>query len=138
MAASEQQTGQLPHGSPPPVAPDAAAGAPTHAEMGRCTMTFAQDPALHRRLAKELRRYRAEAGLTQKDVADAMDWSPSKVVRIESGGFNVSTSDLRALLNQYGVQDPGTVAELTELVTESRWQTFAEYRGILPSTVLQY
>ncbi|MDQ1288102.1 MAG: hypothetical protein QG622_1667, partial [Actinomycetota bacterium] len=37
-----------------------------------------EDPAaLKRRLLKELKRLRSTAGLTQKDVAEAMDWSPS-------------------------------------------------------------
>ena len=38
-----------------------------------------------RRLRTELRRARAEVGLTQDQVAAAMDWSLSKVIRIRTG-----------------------------------------------------
>jgi len=41
--------------------------------------------------------------MTQRDVAAAMDWSQSKLIRIESGQVNISTNDLRALLNHYNV-----------------------------------
>src|SRR5215469_10257330 len=38
-----------------------------------------------RRLRTELRRARSDAGLTQEQVARAMDWSLSKIIRIETG-----------------------------------------------------
>jgi transcriptional regulator with XRE-family HTH domain len=41
--------------------------------------------------------------MTQRDVAAAMDWSQSKLIRIESGAVNISTNDLRVLLGHYGV-----------------------------------
>ncbi|MBV8994153.1 MAG: helix-turn-helix transcriptional regulator, partial [Pseudonocardiales bacterium] len=41
--------------------------------------------------------------MTQRDVAAAMDWSQSKLIRIESGAVKISTNDLRALLAHYGV-----------------------------------
>ncbi|HEX8761547.1 MAG TPA: helix-turn-helix transcriptional regulator, partial [Pseudonocardiaceae bacterium] len=56
------------------------------------------DPTIHRRrLRYELRNAREAAGKTQRDVAAAMDWSQSKLIRIESGAVNISTNDLRAL-----------------------------------------
>lgn len=62
------------------------------------------DPAIHRRrLRTELRNAREAAGMTQRDVAAAMEWSQSKLIRIESGAVNISTNDLRALLAHYGV-----------------------------------
>ncbi len=62
------------------------------------------DPAiLRRRLRSELRKARDTAGMTQRDVAVAMDWSQSKLIRIESGAVNISTNDLRALLGHYSV-----------------------------------
>lgn len=60
------------------------------------------DPTIHRRrLRNELRRAREAAGRTQKDVTAEMDWSVSKLIRIESGTVNISTNDLRALLAYY-------------------------------------
>ena len=38
-----------------------------------------------RRLRTELRRARLDAGLTQDQTARAMDWSLSKLIRIENG-----------------------------------------------------
>ncbi|MGH3921229.1 MAG: helix-turn-helix domain-containing protein [Pseudonocardiaceae bacterium] len=63
------------------------------------------DPTiLRRRLRSELRKARDTAGMTQRDVAVAMDWSQSKLIRIESGAVNISTNDLRALLGHYGME----------------------------------
>nr|WP_239155650.1 helix-turn-helix transcriptional regulator [Streptomyces sp. SID14446] len=64
-----------------------------------------------------LRRLRESCSFTQKDVAEAMDWSPSKVIRIESGNVSISVTDLRILLQHYGVEDQ---AEVDELVTTAR------------------
>jgi transcriptional regulator with XRE-family HTH domain len=63
------------------------------------------DPTiLRRRLRSELRRARDTVGMTQHDVAVAMDWSQSKLIRIESGAVNISTNDLRVLLAHYGLE----------------------------------
>ena len=87
-----------------------------------------QDPAaLRRRLQRELRRYRSDAGMTQKDVAEAMDWSPSKVIRIESGAVAVSTNDLRVLLAHYGVDDRSVVEELIQVARSSKRSTWSEW-----------
>lgn len=56
------------------------------------------------RLRAELRRLREQRRYTQQQVADAMDWSLSKLIRIEGGRNRISTNDLRVLLNYYGVE----------------------------------
>lgn len=66
------------------------------------------------RLRGELRRLRVAARLTQRVVADALDWSQSKIVRIESGAVGVSSTDLRALLALYGVTDAVRIDEMVE------------------------
>jgi transcriptional regulator with XRE-family HTH domain len=73
-----------------------------------------------RRLRGELRQARTQAGLTQRSVAEELDWSTSKVIRIETGAVGVSTTDLRALLQLYGVTDPARVAELVEMAKAAR------------------
>src|SRR6516165_12092993 len=45
--------------------------------------------------------HRRSPSMTQEQVAKAMDWSLSKVIRIETGAVGVSTNDLRALLALY-------------------------------------
>lgn len=69
-------------------------------------------PVEQRRLRAELKRMRDEAGQTQKMVADSMGWSTSKVIRIETGAVNVSTSDMMALLHHYRITDPARTEDL--------------------------
>ena len=73
-----------------------------------------------RRLRTELRRARSHAHLTQEQVADAMDWSLSKIIHIETKSVNVTTNDVHALLNLYEITDQNKVRELTELARTSR------------------
>jgi transcriptional regulator with XRE-family HTH domain len=84
---------------------------------------------LRRRLRQELKNYRTVAGLTQREVAEAMDWSPSKVNRIEAGIVTVSINDLRALLTLFGVTAE-TVNELVEVAKLSKRSSWG--RGPAP------
>jgi transcriptional regulator with XRE-family HTH domain len=59
-----------------------------------------------------LRRLREERGLQQAEAARELDWSASKLVRIENGSVGVSVVDLRALAALYRTPD----AEVDELV----------------------
>lgn len=80
----------------------------------------APDPVVHRRrLRMELRKAREAAGKRQREVAAAMDWSLSKLMRIETGAFNISTNDLRALLDLYRVNQ-ARVRALVDLAQEAR------------------
>jgi transcriptional regulator with XRE-family HTH domain len=92
-----------------------------------------------RRLRTELRRARAEARKTQDQVATAMDWSLSKVIRIETGAVGISTNDLRALLNLYAVHDADQTEELIELARASRQTSWlSRYRADITPQYLQY
>jgi transcriptional regulator with XRE-family HTH domain len=95
-------------------------------------------PALRRRLRVELRRARTKANRTQKDVAEALDWSPSKVIRIESGQVAISTTDLKALLLEYGVTDRAVVAELVDLARNSKKQPWSQYKDVLQPEAQTY
>jgi transcriptional regulator with XRE-family HTH domain len=99
--------------------------------------TKVEDPAaMRRRLRVELKRLRTDAGKTQRDVAKALYWSPSKVIRIESGQVGITVTDLRALTGLYGLEDETLLAELTEMAQGSKRQPFAEYRDVLqPDTI---
>ncbi|MFI9815109.1 helix-turn-helix domain-containing protein [Saccharothrix variisporea] len=72
-----------------------------------------------RRLRTELRKARDRAGRTQREVADALDWSTSKVIRIETGAVNISTTDLRALLQFYG-ESPEFIDDLVQTARAGR------------------
>ncbi|MGH3730177.1 MAG: helix-turn-helix domain-containing protein [Micromonosporaceae bacterium] len=93
-----------------------------------------------RRLRSELRQAREAAGFTQEQVTREMEWSLSKLIRIETGAVGVSTNDLKALLHLYGVQDRDRIAELTELARASRRKPawWAAYRGLLSEQYRKY
>jgi transcriptional regulator with XRE-family HTH domain len=83
------------------------------------------------RLTRELRRIRKDAGLTQDQVAAAMEWSLSKLIRIEGGGVSISVSDLRSLLAQYQITDENQVEELVGLARAARQRAwFTAFRDI--------
>jgi transcriptional regulator with XRE-family HTH domain len=99
-----------------------------------------QDPTVQRRrLRSELRNARDAVGLRQADVAQAMDWSLSKLMRIERGEVSVSTNDLRALLSHYGVKDKGKVNGLLELARSARGTSFYDqYADLLKPGFKEY
>src|SRR6202034_3779931 len=72
------------------------------------------------RLRQELRRARLQAGLTQEEVAGAMDWSLSKLVRIENGSNKISTNDLKAILRYYKISDDTAISDLLTLSRAAR------------------
>jgi transcriptional regulator with XRE-family HTH domain len=78
-------------------------------------MSTGDTPAVARRRVRlALREARRSRHLTQTQVAEAMEWSLSKVMRIEKGDVNVSVSDLRALLTHLGVTDAEEVDRLLD------------------------
>jgi transcriptional regulator with XRE-family HTH domain len=93
-----------------------------------------------RRLVAELRRLRAAAESNQRQVAEALDWSPSKIHRIEKGEDSISVTDLRALLGYYGVTDRATIADLVELAKAARKRAmpFSAFRDVLPQDTIRF
>src|ERR1700722_8324296 len=83
-----------------------------------------------RRLRVALRDARVGAKMTQKTVADRLVWSVSKVVRLEQGLVPVTPSDVRVLLQLYGVTDTSAIQALVDLAKEARadkgWATFSD------------
>jgi hypothetical protein len=49
-----------------------------------------------------------------------MDWSPSKMLRIEAGAVGISVTDLRALLDHYHMKDKQQINELLNLARAAR------------------
>jgi len=70
-----------------------------------------------RQLRQALRRAREARSLTQGQVAEALEWSLSKVNRIESGDVTVSNTDLRALLSLLEIK---SVVDVTKMVETGR------------------
>lgn len=87
-----------------------------------------------RRVRLVLREAREAAGYTQLDVAEQMEWSLSKVIRIENGDVTIAPNDLRPLLNYLNVKDRAQVADLlaTAKIARTRqrqaWYQKPEFR----------
>lgn len=92
-----------------------------------------------RRLRLALRQMRLERGYSLDEVRHAMEWSLSKVIRIESGTVSISVNDLRALLTFYGVVDDGEVGDMVELARLARRRHWAaEYRDYVSPSYMDF
>jgi transcriptional regulator with XRE-family HTH domain len=92
-----------------------------------------------RRLRAELRKARQDAEMTQEQVAAAMDWSLSKVIRIEAGSVSISTNDLKVLLQYYQITDQNTVEMLIALARGARERSWwSGYGDVASPRLLQY
>lgn len=84
----------------------------------------------HRRLIVELRQSRVAREYTQKEVADALDWSLSKLIRIERGSVGISVTDLKALLLHYGMTGTDEVDRMVAMARASKktawWQQYRD------------
>jgi transcriptional regulator with XRE-family HTH domain len=104
------------------------------------SMTDASNPMVRRRrLRGELRTARQEAGRTQEQVAAEMEWSLSKIIRIEAGSVGISTNDLKALLQYYGFVDPIRINELLELARAAKEPSWSnKHKDLLSPGLLQF
>ena len=76
--------------------------------------------ARRRRLGHELRRLREGVRLRADEVAQQLQWSATKISRIETGQVSVHHGDVADLLAIYGVNDPALKEELTDMARQSR------------------
>jgi transcriptional regulator with XRE-family HTH domain len=90
-------------------------------------------------LRSDLIRLRKDRDLTQQTVADALEWSPSKLIRVEGGRSSITKTDLDALLNYYDVRSDTQRERLQALnrgAREPGW--WADFRDQLSPTYLSY
>ncbi|HKN51620.1 MAG TPA: helix-turn-helix transcriptional regulator [Amycolatopsis sp.] len=85
-----------------------------------------------RRVSAELRTLRVAAGLTCRELADALDCSESKISRMETGNRGLYADDVSAIL---GVLHVPTARrnELLALVREGEERNWHEVHGKLPT-----
>jgi transcriptional regulator with XRE-family HTH domain len=87
-----------------------------------------------RRLGAELRRLREAHSLKLEEVAEALGLAPSTLSRIETGKAPTKTAYLGAMLQMYGVDDPGVRKVLIEMAREGhRKGWWSIYDDVLPS-----
>jgi transcriptional regulator with XRE-family HTH domain len=97
-----------------------------------------EDPAVQRRrLRVELRKLRLDSHRTQREVAQAMDWSASKVIRIENGEVGISSNDLKVLLAYYEVPEKRLDA-LLSIARTSRRDPWSALRDVHSPAFLRY
>lgn len=98
------------------------------------------DPTVYRRrLRNILKRTRESKEITQASAADAMSWSVSKLIRIETGAVRISVNDLRALLTHYGVTDGDEVNNLVQMARKCRETSWlAPYKPYVSEAFLAY
>jgi transcriptional regulator with XRE-family HTH domain len=90
-------------------------------------------------LRGELVRLRKECGQTQEQVAAELEWSPSKLIRVEGGRSSITKVDLDALLTRYGVTSESTRERLQALNRGARERGWWEkYRDDISPTYLDY
>jgi transcriptional regulator with XRE-family HTH domain len=82
-------------------------------------------------LRNELVRLRKDRKMTQEQVAGALEWSPSKLIRVEGGRSSITKVDLEALLALYGVTSQEQRERLAGLNRTARdrgwWDTYRSY-----------
>lgn len=104
-------------------------------------MSAGESPAVARRRVRiALRAARETKGLTQGQVAQELDWSLSKVNRIEKGDVTVSRTDLLAMLELYGIEDQEQIDDLVRAARTSRqrgWWDEHRYREHLTPAMAQ-
>jgi transcriptional regulator with XRE-family HTH domain len=103
-------------------------------------MAVDQGPVVQSAILRgELVRLRKENRLTQGEVARELDWSPSKLIRIEGGHSSITKVDLDALLNQYGVTSGRVRDRFQQLNRSARLRGWwYAYRDEMDAPYLKY
>jgi hypothetical protein len=77
--------------------------------------------------------------MSMEDVAHKVEWSTSKLVRIEGGQVGISVSDLNALLAIYEVGDQAQQEELRKLARATQKRTWwSAYQRHVPPPYLEF
>jgi hypothetical protein len=71
-------------------------------------------------------------------VAAALEWSTSKLIRIENGDHGISTTDLRALLDEFGVTEADKRDQLAEMARTARREPWTDFRDVLDTPYRTY
>ena len=103
-------------------------------------MAAGQGPVVQSAILRtELVRLRKRNGLTQESVASALEWSASKLIRVEGGRSSITKVDLDALLDRYGVTSEQVRRQLQDLnrgARETGW--WDAYRSEISAPYLNY
>lgn len=96
---------------------------------------------MKRKVRNILREEREKTGITQKAAAERVLWSPSKLIRIETGVTPAAPADVRLLLLEYGADDD-RVAEAVEIAKAARqpdkWDAYKDVYAITARHLFAY
>jgi transcriptional regulator with XRE-family HTH domain len=97
-------------------------------------------PTVRRMLVgSQLRRLRAQKGITREEAGEAIRASEWKIHRLENGQVGFKERDVVDLLHLYGVTDPDEVASMVTMAMEANqpgwWQHFGD---VLPQWFRAY
>ena len=103
-------------------------------------MATDQGPVVQSMLLRgELVRLRKVSGLTQEQVASTLEWSPSKLIRVEGGRSSITKVDLDALLTAYGVTSESRRDQLQSLNRGARERAWWDsYKDDVSPSYLNY
>jgi transcriptional regulator with XRE-family HTH domain len=91
-----------------------------------------------RRLGNALKRAREAAGKTQDEAAEVIDSASSKISRLELGQSGIRLTDLKLLLEFYGVSGED-IEPLRDLARAGRQRgRWSGYRNVVPDWFRQY
>jgi transcriptional regulator with XRE-family HTH domain len=103
-------------------------------------MALDQGPVVQSALLRNtLTRLRKENHLTQEQVAADLEWSPSKLIRVEGGRSGITKTDLDALLTRYGITAEAERKELQDInraAREPAW--WDKYRNQISAPYLNF
>jgi transcriptional regulator with XRE-family HTH domain len=103
-------------------------------------MALDQGPVVQSAILRStLTRLRKEMPLTQEQVADELEWSPSKLIRVEGGRSAITKTDLDALLTLYGVaskDERERLQDLNRAARESAW--WDSYKNTISTAYLNF
>jgi transcriptional regulator with XRE-family HTH domain len=90
-------------------------------------------------LRSELVRLRKEKGMTQEQVARMLEWSPSKLIRVEGGKNAITRTDLQALLMAYDLTSESRQERLQALARGAREPAWwSKYKGEIDEAFLTF
>ncbi|AUS79740.1 transcriptional regulator [Actinoalloteichus sp. AHMU CJ021] len=84
-----------------------------------------------RRVGRELRKWRDQAGLKATDVARQLQWAPSKLSKLEHAAQPIQGVDVLALAIVYGVREPERERLFTAAATAKEPGWWSEYETVL-------
>jgi transcriptional regulator with XRE-family HTH domain len=86
-----------------------------------------------KQLGNEIRHARKKAGMTQAQVALALDCTQGKVNKIETGAVNIKLGDVRAMIDTFKLTggEAEALIELTRAQSAQRGQ-WSGYRALIP------